>query len=65
MASLVTETEDLTITNNNESEEPPAADNIRQAGYAPGVQYVEVITTFDPPFTMESVPEETRMMMGW
>ena len=40
-------------------------DNIRQAGYAPGVQYVEVITTFDPPFTMESVPEETRMMMGW
>ena len=41
------------------------AENIRQAGYAPGVEYVEVITTFDPPFTMESVPEETKMIMGW
>ena len=40
-------------------------DNIRQAGYAPGVQYVEVITTFDPPFDISMVPEETRMVMGW
>ena len=40
-------------------------DNIRQAGYVPGVQHVEVITTFDPPFTMDSVPEETKMIMGW
>ena len=39
--------------------------SIRDAGMVPGVQHVEVITTFDPPFTMESVPEETRMMMGW
>ena len=39
--------------------------NIRQAGYVPGVQHVEVITTFDPPFTMDSVPEETKMIMGW
>ena len=38
---------------------------IREAGMVPGVQHVEVITTFDPPFTMESVPEETRLMMGW
>jgi|TARA_R110001599_G_scaffold262467_1_gene463005 metal-sulfur cluster biosynthetic enzyme len=40
-------------------------ENIRQAGYAPGVEHVEVITTFEPPFTMESVSEEVRMMMGW
>ena len=39
--------------------------SIRDAGMVPGVQHVEVITTFDPPFTMESVPKETRMMMGW
>ena len=30
-----------------------------------GVEHVEVITVFDPPFSMEMVPEETRMMMGW
>ena len=35
-------------------------ENIRKAGYAPGVEHVEVITTFDPPFTMESVPEPSR-----
>ena len=40
-------------------------ENIRQAGMVEGVHYVEVNTTFDPPFTIESVPEETRMMMGW
>ena len=40
-------------------------ENIRQAGMVEGVHHVEVNTTFDPPFTIESVPEETRMMMGW
>ena len=40
-------------------------DNIRQAGYTDGVQHVEVITTFDPPFTMDSVPQDTRDVMGW
>ena len=40
-------------------------ESIRQAGMVPGVEHVEVNTVFDPPFTMESVPEETRMMMGW
>ena len=39
--------------------------NIRQAGMVEGVHQVNVITTFDPPFTMESVPEATREMMGW
>ena len=40
-------------------------ENIRQAGMVPGIEHVDVDTVFDPPFTMESVPEETRMMMGW
>ena len=26
---------------------------------------VEVVTTFDPPFTMDSVSDETKMIMGW
>jgi metal-sulfur cluster biosynthetic enzyme len=40
-------------------------DDIKKAGYAPGVLNVEVVTTFDPPFTMDSVSEETKMIMGW
>jgi len=39
--------------------------DIRQAGQIEGVLIVDVITTFDPPFTMDNVPEETKMMMGW
>ena len=39
--------------------------NITKAGYVPEVLNVEVITTFDPPFTMDMVPEETKMLMGW
>lgn len=31
----------------------------------PGVETVNRILTFDPPFTIEMVPEETRMVMGW
>jgi metal-sulfur cluster biosynthetic enzyme len=31
----------------------------------PGVDTVERELVFDPPFSMEMVPEETRMMMGW
>lgn len=39
--------------------------DITKAGYVPEVLNVDVITTFDPPFTMDMVPEETKMMMGW
>ena len=39
--------------------------NIRQAGLVDGVRIVNVITTFDPPFTIDSVPEETKLLMGW
>ena len=38
---------------------------IHKAGEVENVESVNVITTFDPPFTMESVPEETRLLMGW
>jgi len=41
------------------------AEDIRQAGYIEGIEDVKIITTFDPPFTLENVPEETRMIMGW
>ena len=39
--------------------------NIRQAGMVDNVNVVNVITTFDPPFTMDSVSETTKLMMGW
>jgi len=39
--------------------------DITKAGYAPDVLNVNVITTFDPPFTMDSVSDETKMLMGW
>ena len=41
------------------------AENIRKAGYVNGVDEVTIVTTFDPPFTLEMVPEETRLVMGW
>ena len=41
------------------------AEDIRQAGYVEGIEDVKIVTTFDPPFTMDSVSEETRMIMGW
>ena len=41
------------------------AENIRKAGYVNGVDEVTIVTTFDPPFTLEMVPEQTRMIMGW
>jgi len=41
------------------------AEDIRQAGYVDGVDYVSIITTFDPPFNMNMVPEETKMILGW
>ena len=41
------------------------AEDIRKAGYVDGVDEVTIVTTFDPPFTLEMVPEQTRMIMGW
>ena len=39
--------------------------DIRQAGYVEEVRWVEVETTFDPPFSMDLVPEETKLLLGW
>ena len=39
--------------------------DIREAGYVENVRSVQIVTTFDPPFSMDMVPEETRMMLGW
>ena len=39
--------------------------DIRTAGLVKGVRSIDIITTFNPPFTLESVPEETRLLMGW
>ena len=39
--------------------------SIQNAGYVEGVSVVEVVTTFDPPFTMDSVSDETKLVMGW
>ena len=41
------------------------AEDIRKAGYVDGVETVTIVTTFDPPFTLDMVPEETKMVMGW
>ncbi len=39
--------------------------NIRQAGMVEGILTVNVITTFEPLFTMDSVPLNTRALLGW
>ena len=48
----------------------PFADQICEdievaVGVMPGVEKVKRLLVFDPPFTVEMVPEETRMLMGW
>ena len=60
---------EVTITHTLTSAFCPFADqivnNIRQAGYVEEVRSVQIVTTFDPPFSMDMVPEETRMLLGW
>ena len=41
------------------------AEDIRKAGYVEGIDNVSIVTTFDPPFNMDMVPEETKMILGW
>lgn len=48
----------------------PFADEICEGIYEAtmaldGVETVNRELVFDPPFSMEMVPEETRMLMGW
>ena len=39
--------------------------NIKEAGMVDGIKESIANITFQPPFGMEMVPEETKMMMGW
>ena len=41
------------------------AEDIRKAGYVDGIYIVSIVTTFDPPFSLDMVPEETKLAMGW
>ena len=48
----------------------PFADEICENIYVtvaslPGVEQVKPQLVFDPPFGIDMVPEETRMLMGW
>ena len=48
----------------------PEADTIVQSinnavAKIDGVNFCDVETTFDPPFTIDKVPEATKLMMGW
>ena len=58
---------EVTITHTLTSAFCPFADeivnNIRQAGYVEDVRWVEVNLTFDPPFSMDLVPEETKLLL--
>ena len=40
-------------------------EDIKKAGLVDGIDNVNVITTFDPPFTFDKVSDEVRMVMGW
>lgn len=60
----------VTVTHSLTSAMCPFADEICEGiemavAEIPGVTRVTRILTFDPPFSIEMVPEETRLMMGW
>ena len=62
--------QEVKITHTLTSAFCPFADSIVEDIYSAvmkntNAMHCEVITTFDPPFTVYSVPEETRMAMGW
>ena len=39
--------------------------NIKEAGMVDGIKESVATITFQPPFSMDMVPEETKMMIGW
>jgi metal-sulfur cluster biosynthetic enzyme len=62
--------DDVTIVHTLTSMMCPFADQICEdievaVATMPGVGKVKRVLIFDPPFTVEMVPEETRMVMGW
>ena len=67
--NIETSEDSVNITHTLTSAFCPFADeivsSIKQAGMVENVNTVNVITTFDPPFTIDSISEETKLMMGW
>ena len=61
--------ETVTITHTLTSAFCPMADeinqNIQKAGMVKGIKECIANCTFQPPFSMDMVPEETKMAMGW
>ena len=59
----------VTITHTLTSAFCPFADQIvadvRQAGYVEEVRGGEIELTFDPLWSMDMVPEETKLVLGW
>ena len=60
----------VTVTHTLTSMMCPFADEICESIYTTvaglaGVEKVVPNLVFDPPFSIEMVPEETRMLMGW
>ena len=42
------------------------SENIKQAGLKnTGLRHCIVNCTFSPPFSMDMVPEETKLILGW
>ena len=67
--NIETAEDSVNITHTLTSAFCPFADeivsNIKQAGMVGGILTVNVITTFEPLFTMDSVPLNTRALLGW
>ena len=62
--------QEVKITHTLTSAFCPFADSIVEDIYSAGMKntnamHCEVVTTFAPPFTLDRVPEEPRMVMGW
>ena len=59
----------VTITHTLTSAFCPMADeinqNIKNAGMVEGIKESIANCTFQPPFSMDMVPEETKLAMGW
>ena len=59
----------VTVTHTLTSAFCPMADEINQdiqkAGMVEGIKESIANCTFQPPFNMDMVPEETKMAMGW
>tara|TARA_B100000963_G_scaffold310162_1_gene286503 strand:- start:266 stop:628 length:363 start_codon:yes stop_codon:yes gene_type:complete len=41
------------------------SNNIKQAGMVEGIKECIAHCTFQPPFSMDMVPEDTKLAMGW